>query len=223
MSEETIELLSFADLQGWEADDHAAALATFRNTCADLVGPDWQPLCALSQNTNDARRFFELFFRPVLIGGSAPALFTGYFEPQLDGARERSMRFRYPIYRTPPEALDGRWVTRREIEEGRLLEGRGFEIAWVDDPVELFFLQIQGSGADQVARWHNDPCRIWRQKRPALSFHRARVGATRHLCAASGLGAGDPQLGAPQSGRGARAALSQPILHLFPRSRFARS
>ena len=146
MSEETIELLSFADLQGWEADDHAAALATFRNTCADLVGPDWQPLCALSQNTNDARRFFELFFRPVLIGGSAPALFTGYFEPQLDGARERSMRFRYPIYRTPPEALDGRWVTRREIEEGRLLEGRGFEIAWVDDPVELFFLQIQGSG-----------------------------------------------------------------------------
>lgn len=146
MSEETIELLSFADLDGWEIDDHAAALATFRKTCADLNAPEWQPICALSQNTTDARRFFELFFRPVLIGGGAPALFTGYFEPQLDGAREPSVRFRYPVYRTPEEARDGRWVTRREIEEGGLLDGRGLEIAWVDDPVELFFLQVQGSG-----------------------------------------------------------------------------
>lgn len=146
MSEETIELLSFADLEGWDSDDHAAALATFRNTCNDLVGPEWGPLCALSQTTTDARRFFELLFRPVLIGGGAPALFTGYFEPQLDGARQPSARFRYPVYRTPDEALDGQWVSRRDIEEGRLLEGRGLEIAWVDDPVELFFLQIQGSG-----------------------------------------------------------------------------
>ena len=146
MSEEQIALLSFADLDGWDGDDHAAALATFRATCADLSGPDWQPLCALSHQTTNARQFFELFFRPVLIGGSAPALFTGYFEPELDGALRPSSRFRYPVYRTPPEALDGRWVTRREIEEGGLLEGRGLEIAWVDDPVELFFLQIQGSG-----------------------------------------------------------------------------
>lgn len=146
MSEETTALLSFADLDGWAGDDHAAALATFRNSCADLVDPDWQALCAKSQSITDARRFFEEFFRPVLIGGGAAALFTGYFEPELDGSRQADARFRYPLYRTPDEARAGQWATRREIEEGRLLDGRGLEIAWVDDPVALFFLQVQGSG-----------------------------------------------------------------------------
>ena len=151
VSEETIELLSFADLNGWDADDHAAALSVFRNTCADVPGQEWQALCALSQTVPDPRGFFELFFRPVLIGGQAPALFTGYFEPEQQGSRRPTARFRYPVYRTPPEAEDGQWVTRREIEEGGLLEGRGFEIAWVDDAVELFFLQIQGSGRIKLA------------------------------------------------------------------------
>lgn len=146
MAEEPVELLSFADLNGWAEDDHAAALAVFRTTCADMEGPEWQALCALADTAPDARTFFELFFRPVLVGGENPALFTGYYEPELDGSLTRTPRFRYGVYRTPPEAQDGVWVTRREIEEGRLLEGRGLEIAWVDDPVELFFLQIQGSG-----------------------------------------------------------------------------
>lgn len=146
MAEESIELLSFSDLDGWERDDHAAALSVFRNTCSDMPGHEWQALCAVAEAAPDPRTFFELFFRPVLIGGEEPALFTGYYEPELDGARRPSARFRYPVYRTPPEARDGLWVTRREIEEEGLLEGRGLEIAWVDDPVELFFLQIQGSG-----------------------------------------------------------------------------
>lgn len=146
MSEETIEILSFADLNGWAVDDHAAAFSVFRATCADLDGPEWRALCALSETAPDPRSFFELFFRPVVIGGQSTALFTGYFEPELQGSRRPTARFRYPVYRTPPEAQDGQWVTRREIEEGGLLEGRGYEIAWVDDPVELFFLQIQGSG-----------------------------------------------------------------------------
>jgi membrane-bound lytic murein transglycosylase A len=146
MAEESVELLSFADLDGWAADDHAAALSVFRSTCADMEGTEWQALCALAETAPDARTFFELFFRPVLIGGEDPALFTGYFEPELDGSRTRTGRYRYPLYRLPSEARDGQWVSRRQIEEGRLLEGRGLEIAWVDDPVELFFLQIQGSG-----------------------------------------------------------------------------
>jgi membrane-bound lytic murein transglycosylase A len=146
MAEESVELLSYADLDGWAADDHAAALSVFRSTCADMEGPEWQALCALAETAPDARTFFELFFRPVLIGGEDPALFTGYFEPELDGSRTRTGRYRYPLYRLPSEARDGQWVSRRQIEEGRLLEGRGLEIAWVDDPVELFFLQIQGSG-----------------------------------------------------------------------------
>jgi membrane-bound lytic murein transglycosylase A len=146
LAEEVVDLLSFSDLRGWEEDDHAAALATFRGTCADMRGDEWQSLCAIAETAPNARTFFEIFFRPVLIAGDEPALFTGYYEPELSGSRIRTGRYRYPLYRTPREALDGVWVSRREIEEGGLLDGRGLEIAWVDDPVELFFLQIQGSG-----------------------------------------------------------------------------
>lgn len=141
----TYEILSFAQLRGWAEDDHAQALGVFTNTCADLTEPEWASICAMAQQKPDARAFFELLFRPVLINGTETALFTGYFEPELEGANRPSARYRFPIYRKPPEAR-GRWHTRAAIEEEKLLEGRGLEIAWVDDPVELFFLQIQGSG-----------------------------------------------------------------------------
>ncbi len=145
LADDPVQLLSFDDLDGWETDDHAAALAVFRNSCGALDGSDWQALCAVAETAPDARTFFELFFRPVLIGGENPALFTGYYEPELDGSRTRTSRFRFPVYRLPPEAT-GRWLSRAQIEESHVLEGRGLEIAWVDDAVELFFLQIQGSG-----------------------------------------------------------------------------
>lgn len=148
----THRILSFEELQGWEDDDHEAALQAFLETCVDLRGEEWKPLCALATQAPAAKPFFELLFRPVLIGGEATALFTGYFEPELDGSRQKTPRFRYPVYRTPPELEPGRtWYSRAEIENRGLLEGRNLEIAWVDDPVELFFLQIQGSGRIRLA------------------------------------------------------------------------
>ncbi len=145
-SETSYSLLSFSDLSGWEDDDHGAALQTFLNTCRDLKEPDWRALCAAAQDQTDARRFFELFFRPVKIEDGKAGLFTGYFEPELSGSRYRSARFQYPVYKYPSEAANKPWLTRRQILEGNVLSGRRLEIAWVDDPVELFFLQIQGSG-----------------------------------------------------------------------------
>ncbi|PTW50552.1 membrane-bound lytic murein transglycosylase A [Rhodovulum kholense] len=143
----SVEMLSFADLKGWDTDDHAQALAAFRETCPDLPDPPWTALCALSERQSSARSFFELFFRPVLIGGDNPALFTGYFEPVLKAARAPDARFRYPIYRLPPDLpADRPWFSRREITEGGVLDGRGLEIAWLEDPVDVFFLQVQGSG-----------------------------------------------------------------------------
>jgi membrane-bound lytic murein transglycosylase A len=140
-------ILSFSELDGWERDDHEAALAVFLETCPDLKDPEWLSICALATQAPAAKPFFELLFRPVLVGGEATALFTGYFEPELDGARAPSPRFRYPIYGVPDDLVPGAlWYSRAEIEAGGILEGRGLEIAWVDDPVELFFLQIQGSG-----------------------------------------------------------------------------
>lgn len=143
------EILRFADLEGWAEDDHRAALASFRETCDLLTDDDWVPLCRLAADAGDtpegARQFFELFFRPVVIG-SPPALFTGYFEPELDGSPVRTPRFAWPIYRRPPELQDGQvYLSRGEIERGAL-RGRGLELAWLDDPVDVYFLQVQGSG-----------------------------------------------------------------------------
>lgn len=143
------EILRFADLEGWAADDHRAALSSFRETCGLLDESDWVPLCRLAEDAGDnaegARQFFELFFRPVVIG-APPALFTGYYEPELEGSPVRTPRFAWPIYRRPPELRDGQvFHTRAEIERG-ILRGRGLELAWLDDPVDVYFLQVQGSG-----------------------------------------------------------------------------
>jgi membrane-bound lytic murein transglycosylase A len=142
-------LLGFEDLDGWSADDHGAALEVFRNTCGDLDDPDWAALCGVARDhdTRDARAFFELFFRPVLVTDGDEPLFTGYFEPELNGSPVRTPRYTHPVYAMPPEAISQQpWLTRREILTSYVMRGRGLEIAWVEDPVDLFFLQIQGSG-----------------------------------------------------------------------------
>lgn len=148
-AEPAYDIQSFDRLNGWDQDDHAAALAAFVITCPDLDDPDWQSLCTLArqQDPRAARSFFELFFRPVLITDGQEPLFTGYFEPELEGSRHRTPRFRYPLYKMPPEARSTNpWLTREQILSGTEMLNRGLEIAWVDDPVDLFFLQIQGSG-----------------------------------------------------------------------------
>ena len=136
--------LTFADLAGWAEDDHAAALAVFTETCGDMRGPDWPPLCALARSATDARAFFETFFIPVLLTDGSEMLFTGYYEPEISGVPYADADHTIPIYRLP-EWTDEVWPTRRQIDEG-LFAGQGLEIAWVADPVDLFFLQVQGSG-----------------------------------------------------------------------------
>ena len=119
-----------------------------------------------------ARRFFEAHLTPFQLlrtDGGDEGLITGYYEPLLRGSRTATSRYRYPLYGVPDDLLevdlaeaypelkglrlrgrlDGKRVVpyydRAQIGEGRApLTGR--EIAWVDDAVELFFLQVQGSG-----------------------------------------------------------------------------
>jgi membrane-bound lytic murein transglycosylase A len=143
------EVLEFDALDGWFDDDHLAALETFLSTCDLIDQPDWQPICAIAadvpKDDASARSFFELFFKPVVVG-QPPALFTGYFEPELDGSPTRTARFKYPIYRRPPDLTDGVAYHTRAAIEGGAIAGRGLELAWLDDAVDVYFLQVQGSG-----------------------------------------------------------------------------
>ncbi|KAF0676309.1 Membrane-bound lytic murein transglycosylase [Profundibacterium mesophilum KAUST100406-0324] len=140
------EILDFSQLDGWEEDDHGAALAVFLETCRDMRDMEWRAVCAAAAEQTDARAFFEILFRPVRVSDATPMLFTGYYEPELRGSRRRYGPYQHPLYALPPEAAETQFASRAEIEEQDLLEGRDLEIAWIDDPVDVFFLQIQGSG-----------------------------------------------------------------------------
>lgn len=135
-------------------------------------GSQWEPACtaASAWGQGSALSFFERYFETARVGeGSAFA--TGYYEPEIAGSRVRRSGFDVPIYGVPPELERGWWdetpesertgrqqlgrrdatgkfipyYDRAEIEAGALAN-RGLEIAWAADPVEFFFLQIQGSG-----------------------------------------------------------------------------
>lgn len=126
----------------------------------------------LDPDRDTARRFFEANFTPFQLinaDGSEEGLITGYYEPLLRGSRKPGARYRFPVFGVPDDLLvldltevypelkgmrlrgrlEGRRVVpyfdRSQIEQGRAAVA-GKEIAWVDDPIDLFFLQIQGSG-----------------------------------------------------------------------------
>jgi membrane-bound lytic murein transglycosylase A len=140
-------LFDWADLNGWADDDHAAALVVFQETCRDLKEGDWPVICKLAETTTDARRFFETFFRPVMMTDEEEPLFTGYYEPELLGSREQTDEFSVPLYRLPEDLPEnGPWLSRGELKESGVLEDRGLELVWLKNEVDKFFLQIQGSG-----------------------------------------------------------------------------
>jgi len=162
--------ISFNEIAGWSDDRQSEALAAFRRSCPKLetapetkivtdggektiTTAEWQQICtaAAAVKTGDdhaARRFFEDNFRPQVVQKSGQ--FTGYFEPELRGSRAPSRVFSVPIYRRPPDLTDQPYYTRAEIEQGAL-KGKGLEIAWVQDPVALFEVQVQGSGRVHLA------------------------------------------------------------------------
>jgi peptidoglycan lytic transglycosylase A len=162
--------ISFNEIPGWADDKHGEALVAFRRSCPKLVSgadsqittdggekivsaAEWKRICDAANATKDsdpaaARRFFEDNFRPLVV--SVPGKFTGYFEPEMRGSRVPSRLFTVPVYRKPPDLADKPYLTRAEIEQGAL-KGKGLEIAWVQDPVALFEVQVQGSGRVSLA------------------------------------------------------------------------
>jgi len=187
-----LEQVAFADLPGWRDDDLSAALPALRQSCAALSkGPptdeigtpfvpmtvaDWAPACAAIAGdvTSDPERLRALLESQfVALRVSHPpaqeGLFTGYFEPELAGARQRSTTYRYPLFRKPEDLvsidlgsfqpeLNGTRLMGR-VDKGKLvpyfprgaidagaLSGRDLELLWLKDPIDSFLLHVQGSG-----------------------------------------------------------------------------
>jgi membrane-bound lytic murein transglycosylase A len=122
------------------------------------------------QSLNQQLRKKFLLYKAAGSQRDRKVLFTGYFEPILEGSLVRDSMYRYPIYSMPEDLLridlglfrsrfsgerlvtriDGQdlvpYYTREDIVKGKVLEGKGLEIAWLKDPLDLAILQIQGSG-----------------------------------------------------------------------------
>lgn len=87
-------------------------------------------------------------FRAVPLSGQdgrGNVKFTGYYAPELEVRHQPNTTFRYPIYRFP-KGWEGRLPNRRAIDEQGVLRGKGLEIAYAADPVDVYYLQLQGSG-----------------------------------------------------------------------------
>lgn len=91
--------------------------------------------------------------------GQGTMVFSSYYEHSLQASLHRTSRFQYPLYGRPADLEEitengerkvvrrGRpYYTREEIDSGNVLGGQALEIAWADNPVDIFFLQVQGSG-----------------------------------------------------------------------------
>jgi membrane-bound lytic murein transglycosylase A len=141
-------------------------------TAYGTVG-EWRGACNAAQQAavTDARAFFEAWFAPAVASnrGEQVGLFTGYYEPELSGSRTMTGSYRTPLLTRPSDlvmvdlgafrpALKGERIAGR-VQDARLLPyatrteivtaglpGRALPIAYVDDAIGAFFLQIQGSG-----------------------------------------------------------------------------
>ena len=185
----SLRAVSFADLPGWQTSDARLALDAFGRSCAQIqqrprgesMGgngyggsvADWISVCASLPRPSTpgaARDWFERNFVPYAVGAglSHSALFTGYYEPELHGARTRHGAFQTPIYGLPFDLievdlgafhpnlhgehiagrLDGNrlvpYFTRAEIDREGLRTAP--ILFFSNDPAGVFFLQIQGSG-----------------------------------------------------------------------------
>lgn len=143
-----------------------------RNDASGLtIKSDWQSACAAANDwpTADAANFFATYFGTATVGTGATFV-TGYYEPEIAGSRQHIAGYDVPVYAMPADLVHARpgdapvkangqtpfgrydennqfvpYYERSLIEDGQL-NGQNLEIAWAADPVEFFFLQVQGSG-----------------------------------------------------------------------------
>ena len=175
-AEPALQAAHYADLPGWNEDDPLPAFQAFVRQCASLQKQAlWRSTCASAtalDNPDAAaiRTWFETQLRPwqlVNPDGNRTGLITGYYEPILQGSRTRKSPYTTPVF-GPPEDLivvdlgelypELKHMRLRGRIEGRKLvpyysraewaqqEDKRKSLLWVNDPIDFFFMQIQGSG-----------------------------------------------------------------------------
>ena len=156
-------MTDFDSLPGWNNDRLSEAMPAVLSTCSvfakwpddrpvgKLAGQaaDWRPACnaaaAVQPGDNTAAAMFlTTYFQPyaALDRTTDQGLFTGYYETEVDGARQPGGAYTVPLYKAPDPPVT---FSRAEIDGGAL-KGKGLELMWLKDPVDVFILQIQGSG-----------------------------------------------------------------------------
>ena len=201
-------------LPGWASDAVGRAWPALQRGCA-RPAPGWSRACASAQalgpqaTDEQARQWLQTHLRPYRVeslDGQALGRMTGYYEPQLRASRTRQGAYTVPLYRPPADlALRKPWYTRAEMSSDpqarAALAGR--EIAWLSDPLDAVFLQVQGSGrlewVDAQGRseglvrvgfaGHNDqpfrPLSAWLVNEGAFKLEQANADAIRAWAAAN--------------------------------------
>lgn len=154
--------VTWTDLSHWHADDHLAAFQTFLETARALhegraplraakpADDHFRTLASFAltldiRSQDQARAFFEAQFDPYMITpAEGRGFLTAYFEPEVEASLDRNDRYDVPLY-AKPDDLAANAFARAEIEDGAL-SGRGLERLYLQHPVDLFFMQVQGSG-----------------------------------------------------------------------------
>ena len=174
-AEKPLQKADWADLPGWGSDDLAPTFDLFLKACRSLAKQDnWAAACAAAKtaDTSDLRAWFETNLEPwqlVNPDGSRSGTVTGYYEPLLKGSRKRDKAYGIPVFGVPDDLItvdlgdlypELKHMRLRGRLEGKKLvpyysraewskqENRraGDALLWVEDPIDFFFLQIQGSG-----------------------------------------------------------------------------
>ena len=178
----------FDRITSWSQAGFDLSLAAFQRSAAEILSKgsgfgraptyagaleDWVPTCKAAIEAGDARAFFESHFAAFVIHDTErpQGLFTGYYEPLVEGTRHAHPEFPVPVYRKPADLVTfspeeakqtglayGRrrngkaegYDTRQMIEEG-VLRDQGLEICWLKDWTDAFFMHIQGSGRMKLA------------------------------------------------------------------------
>ncbi len=170
ISKAKVKKVTLEEVDGFYEDDLNLAFNTFKKDCKRAKRFElFKNVCQKADTVLNASQFFSENFTAYELhntNGTNTGVITGYYEPLLNGSRTKSEKYKYPIYKTPKDMviidLSAAYPELKKYRlRGKLVDGKIIAyddrkaltkrddlepIVYVDDEIDLFFLQIQGSG-----------------------------------------------------------------------------